>query len=149
MEKGRVAFNIIEGIEGHELEIPMIHEKNTPSPALMKFVGGTCDSDEYEELAAVREAKEEIHVVVERPQRKDIIHVEKKSWGEIVFFRSFFSEFEDPKIGCYPGEEVEEIKFYTPQQLRDLIVNRGVVPTHVNAATKYLKIFHKIEIIEI
>lgn len=146
MEKGRVVFNIIEGIEGHEFEIPMIHEKNVPSPTLMKFVGGTCGPDEYLELAATREAKEEIHVIIERPQRKDIIHVEKKSWGEIVFFRSFFSEFEDPKRGYYPGEEVEEIKFYTPQQLRDLIVSRGIVPTHVNAAMRYLKIFHKIGI---
>lgn len=130
--KSCVVFMVIRGVPGHDGCIAMIQEKNKPSPKLWKLVGGTRENGESLGVTAHREVLEEIGVEIHLISDDDVIY-ETKISGKFGSHDFILAEGRYLAGQIAKGDEVEEIGFFTPAQIKEMIKNRQVVKNHADA----------------
>lgn len=125
--KNCVVFVMVKGAPRHC--IAMIQEKNKPDPRLWKLVGGTRENGESLETAARREVKEEIGIDIEITN----IVYEKELNGKYGLHDFVLLEGHYLAGEIKLGDEVERVKFFTPDEIREMIKNRQIVKNHADA----------------
>jgi len=132
VEKSCVVFVIVKGVLGYENCIVMIQEKNKPEPKLWKLVGGTRENGESLSDTASREVLEEIGVTLRDVSDNDVVYQAeikgKHSPYDFILFEGRYLMGQITK-----GEEVEEIGFFSPAQIKEMIKNRQIVKNHADA----------------
>lgn len=117
-------------------KILLVHDKDKPAcTKKYKCPGGKRDNSETPEQTLYREVlKEEIvGLKIKSVSRQPFF--EKKFDGHKVFFFTLkANESSDVK----PGEEIEEIKTCTPDEVMAMIESDQILPTHAEALQKYL-----------
>ncbi len=139
MKKGgisTVVFLIIEKVDGQK-GIPLLQEKNRPEPRMWKLPGGTVEQGEYPELTAYRESQEETGLLIKRLCNEDIIFDEQKK-GRFGPYRFVVYRAEYMRGITLLGDEVEKMGFFSPKEVRALLEQGEIVPTHAPALHKWL-----------
>ena len=130
------AFGIIEGMPNCEKLILLVQDKNKPEPRRWKLPGGKNKEKENPELTVVREINEEIGITVHQPLDTNVIF--KKHVEDSHVFIVYRVKYYDGEIMA--GTEIEQVAFFEPWHIKQLILADEILPRHAMALTRYLKI---------
>ena len=134
-------FAVIEGIPPDDKKILLIHEKPKDRYdfwlRFWKLPGGKVKPNEYPELTVIREISEEIGINIFPPENKDVFF--SKNLGDRTF-QVYRVDYYGGEL--QPGEEIEEIRLFSFEEIKLMIIGSKILPNHAAAIKKYFQIIN-------
>lgn len=113
--------------------IPLVIEKGNFPKKMWKLPGGRPlpEDDMNKNITAIREVDDEIGIIVEYPE-KEVLRIPKPRHDFIVLEAKYFSGEITAKA------EIERVECFIPDQIRQMIEGKDILPDHAKALYKYL-----------